>query len=137
MMHKLRGLRHRIKRGGVVRWASAAGLGARAALVSEIECNTAAIADANISLPGGFGSLYLGGIEVSRGLRLDLSECSKENQLQRLERENPIGSYYADSTANWTNIDLCTKPINIGRAVSHLGRPFQKHSSLAKRMDAW
>ncbi len=98
----------------------------------EVECNTAATADTNINL---LGSLYLGDTEViSRGLRAVPFECSKESQPRILE-ENPKRSY-CGNTADWTENDPCTRPINIGRAVSHLGRLFQKHSSLAKRTDA-
>ena len=71
------------------------------------------------------------------GLKSVLFECSKESQLWRLELENPKRSYCEGSTANLTKIGPCSKPINIGRAESHLGRPFQRHSSLAKRTDAW
>ena len=71
------------------------------------------------------------------GLRAVLFEYSKESQLLRLELENPKRSYCEGSTANSTNIDPCTKPINIGRAVSRLGKSFQRHSSLAERTDAW
>ena len=52
--------------------------------MSEVECNTAAIADANINLLSGFSSLNLGDREVSMGLRAVLFECSKESQLRRL-----------------------------------------------------
>lgn len=71
------------------------------------------------------------------GLRSVLFECSKESQLRTLELENPKHSYYVGSTSNSTKIDPCTKPINIGRAVSRLRKSFQRHSSLAKRTDAW
>ena len=71
------------------------------------------------------------------GLRSVLFECNKESQLRRLELENPKCSYCEGSTANWTKIGPCTKPINIGRAVSRLMKSFQRHSSLAKRTDAW
>ena len=114
-----------------------AGWGARGSEGSEVECNTAAIADANIILLGAFSNLYLGGKEVNMGLIAVLFECSKESQQRTLELENPKRFYCEGSTANWTNIDPCTKPINISRAVSRLRKSFQRHSSLAKRMDAW
>ena len=53
--------------------------------MSEVECNTAAIADANINLLSVFSSLNLGDREVSMGLRAVLFECSKESRLRRLE----------------------------------------------------
>lgn len=58
MRRKLRGPRDRVRPGGGVRWLSVAGWGARGSEVSEVECNTAAIADANINLLGGFSSRY-------------------------------------------------------------------------------
>ena len=73
------------------------------------------------------------------GLRAVHFECSKESgQLRMILLEgNPKGSCFG-STASWTaEIGPCTRPINIGRAVRHLGRPFQRHSSLAERTDAW
>ena len=136
MRRKLRGPPHKVKPRGGVRWAWEAGWGARGSETSEVECNTAATADANINLLGGFSSLYLGGIEVSMGLRFVPFECSKESQLRKLELENPKRSYYVGNTSNSTNIDPCTKPVGIGRAVSRLGKSFQRHSSLAKRTDA-
>ena len=130
-------MRYRVIPSGGARLESVAGLGARASEVREVGCNTATTANVNISRLGVFGRLHSGEREVSMGLRAVPFECSMESLLGRLEVENPKRSCCVGSTANWTKIDPCMKPINIGRAVSHLGRPFQRHSSLAERMDVW
>jgi hypothetical protein len=111
-------------------------LGARASEVREVGCNTATAADANTSLLGVFGRLHSGETEVGMGLRGVPFEYSMESLPGTLEEENPKRSCCVGSTASWTKIDPCMKPIKIGRAVSHLGRPFQRHSSLAERKDA-